>query len=1199
MFAITIALSFGGGILTVIQAYLLSQTIDGVFLNGLSLGDVSGLLWAVLGIVLFRAGAAWAAELSAKSLSLGIKNDLRARLFQHIQRLGPAYLQGTKDEQNVSTGELINTVTEGVESLDAYYSQYLPSLALAALIPLAVLVIIFPIDILSGLVLLFTAPLIPIFMVLIGVGAEAITQKQWKSLSRMSAYFLDVIQGLTTLKIFGRSRQQAEVIARISDQYRQTTMGVLRVTFLSALVLEMVATLSTAVIAVEIGLRLLYGQLPFVEAFFILLLAPEFYMPLRMLGMRFHAGMAGVAAAGRIFQILDIPTQQKTVDVITEEDVLRDAGQHSPEITFSNVGYAYSDEHPIIEDISFKLKPGEKTALVGKSGSGKSTIADLTLGFIQPAGGLITVDGHPLEDIPSGDWLDKVAWVPQNPYLFYGTIADNIRLSRPEASLDEMIHAAKLAHADEFINELPKGYDTVIGERGARLSGGQAQRIALARAFLKEAPILILDEPSSNLDPESEALIQESVDRLTAGRTTLTIAHRLNTVYQAEQIIVLADGRVENIGTHQELLSQDGLYKRMVTVQGISDDVRGTQEPRMASTIEPTQGTPFASLRQEPQTFSAPRPQAGPGTREVLKRLVATLSPYKHLVALSVLLGFATIASGIGLMSTSAYIISKAALGPSIAALQVPIVAVRAFGISRGVFRYLERLVSHDVTFRLVAQLRVRFYQALEPLAPARLMGYRSGDLLSRIISDINALDNFYVRGLAPPIVAGLIALVMWLFMYRFDPSLAFVLLACLTLAGIGVPILTYILSRVPGGALVIARARLNEALVDGIQGMADLKVYKQDTHQYEMVSERSNEVGQAQRRLARVNGMQVALVSAFSNLAMLAVLTLGITLVEAGGLDPVYLGVLALAALTCFEAIHPLPVAAQYMEISLLAGKRLFHIVDAQPEVVDPAEPMALPQDLSLEVEDLHFSYTGLAEENQVGSESAIDCLSLSLLAGKRIAIVGPSGAGKTTLVNTLLRFWEYHQGSIRLGGNELQAYNQDELRSMIGVVSQRTELFNASLRENLLIAKPGASQDEIERAVQGAQLHDFVQSLPDGYETWIGEGGIRMSAGERQRLSIARALLKDAPILILDEVTANLDTLTEREILDNMHKLMYGRTTLVTTHRLVNMETFDEILVLQEGRVVERGGHQDLLEANGLYRRMWDLQNRVLAAG
>jgi thiol reductant ABC exporter CydD subunit len=542
-----------------VQAYLLSLVVSRVFLDGSEPGDVLYLLVGFLALSIARAGMVWGAELAADRVASRVKHDLRARLMAHLMALGPAYTRGER------SGELANTAVEGIEALDAYFRQYLPQLALAALVPLTVLIFVFPLDWVSGLVMLLTAPLIPVFMILIGSLAESLTRRQWTSLSRMSAHFLDVLQGLATLKLFGRSREQFRVIAQISDQFRGATMGVLRVTFLSALVLELVATISTAVVAVQIGLRLLYGQLAFQQGFFVLLLAPEFYLPLRLLGTRFHAGMQGIAAAQRIFEVLETPAAAHSA---------RSSGRPatSPkrlDIRFNGVHYAYEEgKRPALNGLSFELPQGRSLALVGPSGAGKSTVAYLMLRFIEPDQGAITVGGQPLDALSPAAWREQVAWVPQNPYLFHGTVAENICLARPDASLDQVESAASQASASGFIEALPKGYGTVIGERGARLSGGEAQRIALARAFLKDAPLLILDEATANLDPEIEAVVQEAMARLLPGRTALIIAHRLSTVYRADRIVVLDRGQLAQEGSHIDLMQQSGLYRRLVGAYG-------------------------------------------------------------------------------------------------------------------------------------------------------------------------------------------------------------------------------------------------------------------------------------------------------------------------------------------------------------------------------------------------------------------------------------------------------------------------------------------------------------------------------------------------------------------------------------------------------------------------------------------------------
>ncbi len=548
---VTISLGFFSGLLTIFQAQSVSQIVSRVFLNSNNLADVTGLLRLTLVLFTLRGILAWGSSISAKTIAVQIKSRVRKMLLDKLQELGPAYLQGEQ------SGEISNTLVEGVEALDAYFSQYLPQLVLSALVPLTILIFVFPMDLLSGFVLLVTAPLIPFFMYLIGSQAKKITDQQYGTLSRLAASFLDSLQGLKTLKLYNQAKAQTEKIRQTSDQYRKTTMKVLQVTFMSALVLELLATLSTAVVAVEIGLRLLYFRVSLEQALFLLIIAPEFYIPLRQLGLRFHAGMEGQSAADRIFQILD---KEPLRNNSSRQARSKTAIHEFYELAFNNVSFSYpGGRGNALEGISFQVNRGDHVALVGASGAGKSTLANLLLGFFLPVKGKILIDGIDLSDLDLKEWRENIAWVPQKPTLFQDSIAANIRLAQPGASDGAVAAAASAAHLAEFIEALPEGYQTRIGEGGARLSGGQAQRLALARAFLKNSPILLLDEPTSQLDPVTESQLADATRNLMEGRTVITIAHRLNTVFQSDRIIVLQKGKIVESGTHQELLAQGNI----------------------------------------------------------------------------------------------------------------------------------------------------------------------------------------------------------------------------------------------------------------------------------------------------------------------------------------------------------------------------------------------------------------------------------------------------------------------------------------------------------------------------------------------------------------------------------------------------------------------------------------------------------------
>jgi ATP-binding cassette subfamily C protein CydC len=552
------------------------------------------------------------------------------------------------------------------------------------------------------------------------------------------------------------------------------------------------------------------------------------------------------------------------------------------------------------------------------------------------------------------------------------------------------------------------------------------------------------------------------------------------------------------------------------------------------------------------------------------------------------LLGALTVAAGIGLLTTSAYLIARAALHPSIAELQVAIVGVRFFGITRGVFRYLERLQTHDTAFRLLARLRVWFYEHLEPLAPARLMTQRSGDLLSRIIYDIETLQHFFLRVIVPPGVAMAMITAVTFFMSRFDLWLSVQLLFFLLFVGLAIPLLTNRMAKPFGEREVELRSDLNAALVDGIQGNADILAFEQGPSHLGLVFNLTTDIAGTKERNAWVAGLSIGLVGLITNLAVMAALLRAIPLVQFGMLEGYLLAVVVIATIASFEAVAPLPDAFQHLESSLTAARHLFEIVDVPPAVADPESHKPLPESTQIRASKLTFRYAD-------DLPPVLREIDFDIAPGRILAVIGPSGSGKSSIAHLLLRFWDYSEGQILLGGTDLRSLKLEELRSLFSVISQDTYLFHGSIRDNLLFAKPDAGDAEIFAALKQAQLLAFVHALPQALDTPIGERGLMLSGGERQRLAITRALLRDAPIWIADEPTANLDPLTEREVMRSLKSLMRKRTSLLLTHRLIELEDVDEILVLQEGGMVERGDHNLLLKAQGFYYRMWSHQRQA----
>ena len=548
------------------------------------------------------------------------------------------------------------------------------------------------------------------------------------------------------------------------------------------------------------------------------------------------------------------------------------------------------------------------------------------------------------------------------------------------------------------------------------------------------------------------------------------------------------------------------------------------------------------------------------------------------------LFGLIATTATVGLLALSGWFLSAAAFaGLSTTAAQTfnyffPSIGVRIFAISRTLARYAERVVSHDATFRILESLRIWFYERIEPLAPARLMRYRSGDILNRVLADIDALDNLYLRVLSPTLVAGLLVAGLTVFLSLFDPLIALTTLGWLVVAGFGLSAAAGIAGAAAGRRLSHLMTQLRIQIVEGLQGLPELLVFNRRRDFLGQMDRDNHNLLDVQRRMSHIRGVSFAGITLTSGLAVLSALYQGAALVSSGVLHGAHLAMIALTVLAAFDALMPLPSAYQYLGRTREAARELLEVVDCEPPVTFPENSLVVLRGFDVRFDRVSFRYTDNAAE-------AVHDIRFHLPAGQRCAVLGPTGAGKSTLAHLMVRFWDAQSGSVRIGGKDIRGLSESDLRLSVSLVSQQAHMFNASVRDNLLIARPGATEPELWQALAAVRLADFVKSLPQSIDTWIGESGRLVSGGQARRLALARAILRDAPIWVLDEPTEGLDRAAERHIMETLFDVTSGRTVLFITHRLVGLDRLERILLMENGRIVEQGTPAELMQGRTRY--------------
>jgi ATP-binding cassette subfamily C protein CydCD len=925
-----------------------------------------------------------------------------------------------------------------------------------------------------------------------------------------------------------------------------------------------------------------------IEALLIVLMAgTEVFRPLRDLRAVLHQGMVGQSAAAGINALLAaeplVPAFGRTAGV-SPAFGRRDGGgpeqpRLSPTIAFADVHFAYpGGRQPAHDGLSFAVAAGEKIGIVGPSGSGKSSIARLLLRLFDPQSGAVRVGGQDVRTLDPEALRRLIAVVHQDTYLFHGTVEENLRLGKPDATPAELEAAARDANAHEFIRQLPQGYRTVIGERGVNLSGGQRQRLAIARALLRDSPILILDEALSSVDAENEAVIQQGLDRLAEGRTTLVLAHRLSSVIGTDRILVLDHGHIVETGRHAELIRRDGPYRRLMGAQAEErgDDIALLLDEPAARAAHESEGESSDLGADAPTAVASVAAQIGAGT--TLATLIGIIKPWRRAFSVVVTSGIGRVAAFIGVGILGALAVAAVKTGAPFAWL---LIALACAAPLAGILHWIESWLAHDIAYRLLAELRIALYRKLDALAPAYLVRRRSGDLIALASQDIETIEYFFAHTVAPALVAILVPSTVLAVLAIVAWPIALALLPFVLYAALAPVVMRARIDRL-GAEARDALGLLGAFVTETIQGLSDLVAFQAVGQRKAGFMAAVRDYQRTRLTLLSDLSSQTAQLEIVTGLGGLAVAVVGAWLVAEQQLAATTLPLLILLGLASFLPISEIAQVSRQLADTIASTRRLYAVHAEQPAVRDgPLAPPAPVGGSAIRFEDVGFAYPG-------ARRPALEDVALDIPAGATVAIVGPSGAGKTTLANLLLRFWDPATGQILIDGVDLRDFELDHLRRRISLVSQDTYLFNDTLRANVALARPDADEAAIRRALDQAALADFVASLPEGLDTRVGERGVQLSGGQRQRVAIARAFLKNAPTLILDEATSHLDAVSEAQVRGALDTLMRDRTTIVIAHRLSTVRNADVLVVLEQGRVVEIGDHASLLARNGLYARL-----------